>query len=197
VEPFTLVTSQGVPLDKINVDTDQIVPKQFLKLTTRTGYGQYLFYDWRFTTDGKPRPEFVLNKPRYAGRRILLTLDNFGSGSSREHAAWALRDYGFRAVIAPSFADIFYSNCCKNGILPVVLEPRQMAYLFENEDLEIAIDLRNQTVSAGSMKTSFAIDDFRKTILLEGLDSIGLTLKLEDRISTYEENNRTDLPTAG
>jgi len=139
----------------------------------------------------------VLNKPRYAGRRILLTLDNFGSGSSREHAAWALRDYGFRAVIAPSFADIFYSNCCKNGILPVVLEPRQMAYLFENEDLEIAIDLRSQTVSAGSMKTSFGIDDFRKTILLEGLDSIGLTLKLEDRISAYEENNRTDLPMAG
>jgi 3-isopropylmalate/(R)-2-methylmalate dehydratase small subunit len=194
MEPVTLVKSKAVPLDKINVDTDQIVPKQFLKLTTRTGYGKYLFYDWRYSSEGKPRPEFVLNNPKYANMEILLTRDNFGSGSSREHAAWALNDYGFRAVIAPSFADIFYSNCTKNGILPVILEPRQVAYLFENEDLEIAIDLRSQTLSAGSLKTSFEIDNFRKTVLLEGLDSIGLTLRLEDRISAYEEKKGMALP---
>ena len=118
MQPFNFLKSQAVPLDRINVDTDQIVPKQFLKLTSKTGYGKYLFYDWRFYADGKPRPDFVLNNPKYEKRQILLTRDNFGSGSSREHAAWAIADYGFRAVIAPSFADIFYSNCSKNGILP-------------------------------------------------------------------------------
>jgi 3-isopropylmalate/(R)-2-methylmalate dehydratase small subunit len=182
-----------VPLDRINVDTDQIVPKQFLKLTSKTGYGKYLFYDWRFYADGKPRPDFVLNNPKYEERQILLTRDNFGSGSSREHAAWAIADYGFRAVIAPSFADIFYSNCSKNGILPVKLESADVDYLFRNEDLEIAIDLPAQSVSAGDMKASFQIDEFRKTILLEGLDSIGLTLKHESRIAAFEAKNRVSI----
>jgi 3-isopropylmalate/(R)-2-methylmalate dehydratase small subunit len=193
MQPFKFLKSQAVPLDRINVDTDQIVPKQFLKLTSKTGYGKYLFYDWRFYADGKPRPDFVLNNPKYEKRQILLTRDNFGSGSSREHAAWAIADYGFRAVIAPSFADIFYSNCSKNGILPVKLESADVDYLFENEDLEIAIDLPAQSVSAGDMKASFQIDEFRKTILLEGLDSIGLTLKHESRIAAFEAKNRVSI----
>jgi 3-isopropylmalate/(R)-2-methylmalate dehydratase small subunit len=193
MQPFNFLKSQAVPLDRINVDTDQIVPKQFLKLTSKTGYGKYLFYDWRFYADGKPRPDFVLNNPKYEKRQILLTRDNFGSGSSREHAAWAIADYGFRAVIAPSFADIFYSNCSKNGILPVKLESADVDYLFENEDLEIAIDLPAQSVSAGDMKASFQIDEFRKTILLEGLDSIGLTLKHESRIAAFEAKNRVSI----
>src|SRR5574338_1357192 len=144
MEPFTEVRSKAVPLDRVNVDTDQIVPKQFLKLTSKAGYGKYLFYDWRFAPDGSPRPEFMLNSPKYQGRQILLARDNFGSGSSREHAAWAIRDYGFRAVIAPSFADIFYNNCCKNGVLPVVLPAAQIDYLFKNEDAEILVDLRTR-----------------------------------------------------
>src|ERR671924_103772 len=121
MEPFTALKSKATPLDRVNVDTDQIVPKQFLKLVNRTGFGKYLFYDWRFDTDGKPRNDFVLNNPKYSSRQILLTRDNFGSGSSREHAVWAILDYGFKAIIAPSFADIFYNNCLRNGLLPVVL----------------------------------------------------------------------------
>lgn len=183
-------------MDRVNVDTDQIVPKQFLKLTTRAGYGKFLFYDWRFDSDGKPKPEFVLNNPKYTGRQILLARDNFGSGSSREHAAWAIRDYGFRAVIAPSFADIFYSNCSKNGILAVRLEQTDVDYLFKNEDLEIAIDLRRQTLSAGKINATFEIDEFRKTVLLEGLDSIGLTLKLDRQIAAYESEQRVAMPSA-
>jgi 3-isopropylmalate/(R)-2-methylmalate dehydratase small subunit len=194
VEPFSVVRSKAVPLDRVNVDTDQIVPKQFLKLTTRSGFGKYLFYDWRFDSEGNPRPEFVLNQPKYAGRKILLTRDNFGSGSSREHAAWALLDYGFRVVIAPSFADIFYNNCSKNGILAARLEPADVDFLFANEDLDIEVDLEAQTVSAGSMKAGFAIDEFRKTVLSEGLDSIGLTLKLESEILAYESEKLVAIP---
>ncbi|MGI0037162.1 MAG: 3-isopropylmalate dehydratase small subunit [Nitrososphaera sp.] len=197
MEPFTVVKSKAVPLDRVNVDTDQIVPKQFLKLISKTGYGKYLFYDWRFDAHGKPRQDFVLNESEYAGRWILLTRDNFGSGSSREHAAWALHDYGFRAIIAPSFADIFYNNCSKNGILAARLATREIDYLFENKDLDIVIDLRSQTISAGKLNTTFEIDEFRKTVLLEGLDSIGLTLKLEKQIGNFESKNTTLIPAAG
>jgi 3-isopropylmalate/(R)-2-methylmalate dehydratase small subunit len=193
MEPFTAVTSRAVPLDRVNVDTDQIVPKQFLKLVSRAGFGQYLFYDWRFDRDGRPRPDFVLNDPKYAGRKILLARDNFGSGSSREHAAWAILDYGFRAIIAPSFADIFYSNCSKNSILPIRLAAEEVDYLFKN-DLEITIDLAKQTVSAGGRTMHFDIDRFRKKLLLEGLDSIGLTLKLEDKIESYEKERLAFAP---
>lgn len=186
MEPFIVLRSNATPLDRVNVDTDQIVPKQFLKLVNRTGFGKYLFYDWRFDMDGKPRSDFVLNNPKYSGRHILLTRDNFGSGSSREHAAWAVLDYGFRAIIAPSFADIFYNNCLKNGILPVRLPDYEVDYLFSNEDLYIEIDLAKQTVTAGLHTMHFEIDNFHKKLLLEGLDSIGLTLQLEDYIARYE-----------
>ena len=186
MEPFVSLRSKATPLDRVNVDTDQIVPKQFLKLVNRTGFGKYLFYDWRFDMDGKQKRDFVLNDPKYSGRQILLARDNFGSGSSREHAAWAILDYGFRAIIAPSFADIFYNNCLKNGILPVRLPDYEVEYLFRNEDLYVEIDLAKQTVTAGNHKIHFAIDKFHKKLLLEGLDSIGLTLQLEDYIASYE-----------
>lgn len=181
-----VLRSKTTPLDRVNVDTDQIVPKQFLKLVNRTGFDKYLFYDWRFDMDGKPRSDFVLNNPKYSGRHILLTRDNFGSGSSREHAVWAILDYGFKAIIAPSFADIFYNNCLKNGILPVRLPDYEVDYLFSNEDLYIEIDLAKQTVTAGLHTMHFEIDNFHKKLLLEGLDSIGLTLQLEDYIARYE-----------
>lgn len=181
-----VLRSKATPLDRVNVDTDQIVPKQFLKLVNRTGFGKYLFYDWRFDMDGKPRSDFVLNNPKYSNRQILLTRDNFGSGSSREHAVWAIADYGFKAIIAPSFADIFYNNCLKNGILPVRLPDYEVDYLFNNEDLYIEIDLAKQTVTAGLHTMHFDIDNFHKKLLLEGLDSIGLTLQLEDYIARYE-----------
>jgi 3-isopropylmalate/(R)-2-methylmalate dehydratase small subunit len=191
MEPFIVLRSKATPLDRVNVDTDQIVPKQFLKLVNRTGFGKYLFYDWRFDMDGKTKRDFVLNNPKYSGRQILLARDNFGSGSSREHAAWAILDYGFRAIIAPSFADIFYNNCLKNGILPVRLSDYEMEYLFRNEDLYIEIDLAKQTVAAGSNhKMHFEIDKFHKKLLLEGLDSIGLTLQLEDYIASYERQKQ-------
>jgi len=195
VERFTVLKSRAVPLDRVNVDTDQMVPKQFLKLVSRTGFGQYLFYDWRFDPEGRPRKDFVLNDPRYAGRKILLARDNFGSGSSREHAVWAILDYGFRAVIAPSFADIFYSNCFKNGILPVRLVPEEVDYLFKNADSEIEVDLARQTVAVpekGRMM-HFEVDGFRKKMLLEGLDAIGLTLQFEDLISRYEREHPQNL----
>ncbi len=191
MEPFTALKSKGTPLDRVNIDTDQIVPKQFLKLVSRTSFGKYLFYDWRFDREGKPRDDFVLNNPKYAGRQVLLARDNFGSGSSREHAAWAILDYGFRAVIAPSFADIFYNNCFKNGILPVRLKPEEVDYLFKNDDLEIEIDLARQLVVAGGRKMHFEIDEFRKKLLLEGLDNISLTLQLESHIARYERQSRT------
>jgi len=170
----------------MNVDTDQIVPKQFLKLINRTGYGKYLFYDWRFDNDGNPRKNFVLNNPKYEDRHILLARDNFGSGSSREHAVWAILDYGFRVVIAPSFADIFYNNCFKNGLLPVKLNKIEIDYLFD-KDLEIEVDLEMQQIRAGQNLMHFEVDMFRKSSLLEGLDEISLTLHLEGKISDYEK----------
>lgn len=194
MEPFITLRSKATPLDRVNVDTDQIVPKQFLKLVSRTSFGKFLFYDWRFDRDGAPRKDFVLNNLRYAGRQIMLARDNFCSGSSREHAAWAIVDYGFRAVIAPSFADIFYNNCFKNGILPARLKPDEVDYLFNNEDLEIEIDLAEQLVVAGNRKMHFEVDQFRKKLLLEGLDSIGVTLQLEDRISNYEKRRQMFAP---
>ncbi len=185
--PFTSITSRLVPLDRVNVDTDQIVPKQFLKLIHKTGFGKYLFYDWRFDTNGKPRTDFVLNDAKYAGRSILLARENFGIGSSREHAVWAILDYGFRSVIAPSFADIFYNNCFKNGLLPVVLSKQDIEYLFSNPDQEVEICLQDQIVVAGDRVMHFEIDGSRKKLMLEGLDEIGITLKLEDKISNFEK----------
>jgi 3-isopropylmalate/(R)-2-methylmalate dehydratase small subunit len=196
MDPFTVLKSKATPLDRVNVDTDQIVPKQFLKLVNRTCFGKYLFYDWRFERDGKPRTDFVLNNPKYAGRQILLARDNFGSGSSREHAAWAILDYGFRAVIAPSFADIFYNNCFKNGILPVRLAPEEVDFFFKNEDLDIEIDLSKQVVTAAGRQVHFEVDEFRKRLLLEGLDSIGLTMQLEGQIARYEKQKQMFIPTS-
>lgn len=196
MEPFTTLRSKATPFDRINVDTDQIVPKQFLKLVNRTGFGRYLFYDWRFDRDGRPRADFVLNNPKYAGRQIMLARDNFGSGSSREHAAWAILDYGFRAVIAPSFADIFYNNCFKNGILPARLRSDEVDYLFKNEELEIEIDLAKQLVMAGGREMYFELDEFRKKLLFEGLDSIGLTMQFEDRIANYERQRQMFAPSS-
>ena len=189
-----MLKSRAVPLDRLNVDTDQIVPKQFLKLVKRSGFGQYLFYNWRFYEDGKPRMDFILNDPRYEGRKILLTRDNFGSGSSREHAAWAIVDYGFRALLAPSFADIFYNNCFKNGILPVRLAASEVDYLFQNDNLEIEIDLARQVVKTSLGEMKFEIDRFRKKLLLEGLDNIDLTLQFESKILDYELNRQTFAP---
>ena len=185
-----MLRSKATPLDRVNVDTDQIVPKQFLKLVNRSGFGKYLFYDWRFDMGGKPRADFVLNNPKYSNRQILLTRDNFGSGSSREHAVWAIADYGFKAIISPSFADIFYNNCLTNGVLPVRLPSYEVDYLFSDDDLSIEIDLAKQSVTAGLHTMHFEIDNFHKKLLLEGLDSIGLTLKLEDSISRYEKQKQ-------
>ena len=190
MEPFRVVKSKATPIDMANIDTDQIIPKQFLKLVQRTGFGKYLFYDWRFDREGKPKGSFVLNDPKYAGRQILLTYDNFGSGSSREHAVWAIQDYGFKVIIAQSFADIFYSNCLKNGILPISLSHEEVEYLFRNaNDADFEVDLSEQLVIAGSKIMHFEIDECRKKALLEGLDDIALTLQLEHQITEYERKN--------
>ena len=187
---FKTIKSIAMPFDKVNVDTDQIIPKQFLKLVQKTGFGQYLFYDWRFEKDGKPRADFVLNIPKYRGSRILLTRDNFGCGSSREHAAWALLDYGLTVIIAPSFADIFYNNCFKNGILPVKIDNKTLDMLFNNPS-EIEVDLEKQTIKTNDMTITFEIENHRKKTLLEGLDDISITLQYEDKISQYEKKFQT------
>ncbi|KKA45065.1 3-isopropylmalate dehydratase small subunit [Salinivibrio sp. KP-1] len=181
------------PLDAANVDTDAIIPKQFLQKVTRTGFGQHLFHDWRFLDDAgkQPNPEFVLNQARYQGASVLLTRENFGCGSSREHAPWALDDYGFKVIIAPSFADIFYGNCINNQMVPVTLEEAQIdalfAYVAENEGATVTLDLPAQTIRAGEHCFAFQMDDFRRHCLLEGLDSIGLTLQHEADISRFEK----------
>ena len=190
MEKFKTIKSIATPLDKVNIDTDQIIPKQFLKLVQKTGFGQYLFYDWRFEKDGKPRADFVLNDPKYKGSRILLTRDNFGCGSSREHAAWALLDYGLTVIIAPSFADIFYNNCFKNGILPVKIDNKILDMLFNNPS-EIEVDLEKQTIKTNDMTVTFEIENHRKKTLLEGLDDIAITLQYEDKISQYEKKSQT------
>lgn len=199
MQPISKHTGLVMPLDRVNVDTDQMVPKQFLKALTRQGFGRNLFYDWRYLPGEAPNPEFVLNFPRYKGASVLLARANFGCGSSREHAPWALLDYGFRVIIAPSFADIFYNNCFKNGILPITLPDAQVDELFRraeaNEGYKLTADLPNQTVSdAQGLEFRFDMDDFRKTVLLEGLDDIGLTLKHEADITGYEQRYHPKAP---
>jgi 3-isopropylmalate/(R)-2-methylmalate dehydratase small subunit len=192
MQPFTTLTGIAAALDRANVDTDQIIPKQFLKRIERTGFGQFLFYDWRYHADGQtPNEEFELNDTRLRGAQILVTQRNFGSGSSREHAPWALDDYGFRCIIAPSYADIFFNNCFQNGILPIVLPEETVAslisYLQANVGAQLTIDLANQTISGdGIAPISFEIDEFRKHRLVNGLDDIGMTLQHESDISAFE-----------
>jgi len=194
MQPFTKHTGLVLPLDRVNVDTDQMVPKQFLKLQTKQGFGRVLFYDWRYLEGEVPNPQFILNRPQYPGASILVARANFGCGSSREHAPWAIADYGFRVLIAPSYADIFYNNCVKNGILPVTRSEAQVEELFQRAEKQagyaLAVDLANQTVSdAQGLSYKFAIDEFRKRVLLEGLDDIGLTLKYEPNIAAYEQSH--------
>ena len=191
MEPFRTLTSIAVPLDRANVDTDQIIPKQFLKRIERTGYGEFLFFDWRRTASGDPDPNFVLNDPRYKGAKILIAEKNFACGSSREHAAWALNDYGFRVVIAPTFADIFFSNAGKNGIVLVRLSEEDVAKLLNNaktiDGYELTVSLEEQSVTdIHGFEAHFEVDAFRKFCLLEGLDDIGLTLRHESALDAYE-----------
>ncbi len=209
MEKFTLLTGLVAPLDRANVDTDQIIPKQYLKSIRRTGFGPNLFDAWRYLDRGEPgmdharrapNPDFVLNQPRYRGATVLLARANFGCGSSREHAPWALLEYGFRCVIAPSFADIFFSNCCKNGLLPVVLSGSEVDALFHDcaafPGFRLAVDLAEQTVAtenrAGLMR--FEVDPFRKHCLLNGLDEIGMSLRHADEIRAFEAKRRARLP---
>ena len=191
MQSFTVHTGIVALLERDNVDTDQIIPKQFLKRIERTGYGDVLFFDWRYDGDGNPNPDFSLNAPHYAGASILLAGKNFGCGSSREHAVWALRDYGFRAIIAPSFADIFANNCAKNGLLTVALRASEVAALVSRDasgHFRLKIDLERCVVSADDgFLAHFEVDPFRRTSLLEGLDEIGMTMKHEDEIAAYEQ----------
>lgn len=188
MEPFRNLTSKVVPLDIANIDTDQIIPKQFLKLLGKTGYGQYLFFNWRYDENGNPTENFVLNLPKFKGRQILLTRENFGIGSSREHAVWALKDYGFKVVIGVSFADIFYNNCTKNGVLVIKLDKNTIDDFFStktNDDFEI--DLAQQQIRINSTIYSFEIDPTIKNSLESGIDEISKTLQLESRIKKYED----------
>ena len=208
MKAFTKITAIVVPLDRSNVDTDAIIPKQFLKSIKRSGFGPNAFDEWRYLDHGEPgmdnskrplNPDFSLNRPRYQGAQILLTRKNFGCGSSREHAPWALDDYGFRAVIAPSFADIFFNNCYKNGLLPIVLTEEQVDQLFKeveaNEGYQLSIDLAEQTLTTPSGETfKFDITEHRKHGLLNGLDEIGLTLQHADEIRDFEEKRRQSQP---
>ena len=191
MQAFTRHTGLVLPMDRPDVDTDQIIPKQFLKRIERTGFGRFLFFDWRFTEDGKDNPQFELNRPEYAGASILLTRRNFGCGSSREHAAWALEDYGFRVLLAPSFADIFYNNCFKNGLLPITLDQPTVEELFAraagHPGYRLTVDLQQCTISdEHALKLSFQLDQSRRRCLLEGLDEIALTLQQEEKITAYE-----------
>ena len=208
MEAFKTFTGVVAPLDRSNVDTDAIIPKQFLKSIKRTGFGPYLFDEWRYLDHGEPdmdcsnRPlndSFVLNDARYAGSQILLARDNFGCGSSREHAPWALADYGFKVILAPSFADIFFNNCFKNGILPIRLSGAQIDGLFAkaagDQALQISVDLQAQTLTlADGEVIGFEVDEFRKQCLLEGLDDIGLTLRHSDEIAAFEQQRRAKAP---
>ncbi|MGN7309941.1 3-isopropylmalate dehydratase small subunit [Alkalicoccobacillus gibsonii] len=190
MEPLTIHTGQTAALNRVNVDTDQIIPKQFLKRVERTGFGQFLFFDWRFLSDGSDNPEFALNKPEAAGASVLIAGNNFGCGSSREHAPWALNDYGFKIIIAPSFADIFYNNCVKNGMLPIRLTEQEVNDLLakaENDLYSLTIDLEEQTVKGEGFEASFQIDPYWKKMLLNGWDEIGLTLLHEEKIKAFEE----------
>jgi 3-isopropylmalate/(R)-2-methylmalate dehydratase small subunit len=198
MQPFRTVTALAAPLDRTNVDTDQIIPKQFLKRIERTGYGEFLFFDWRRTPSGDPDPTFVINDPRYQGAQILIAGKNFACGSSREHAAWALSDFGFRAVIAPTFADIFFSNAGKNGIVLVRLSEEQVTELLHNAktipNYQLTVSLENQTVTdSRGFHATFEVDPFRKFCLIEGLDDIGLTLRHAAALDAFEtqHNNAT------
>lgn len=192
MRPFRIHTGKVVVLDRPNVDTDQIIPKQFLKRVERDGFGECLFHDWRYLTDGSPDPSFPLNEPRAAGASILIAGKNFGCGSSREHAPWSLADYGFRTIIAPSFADIFANNCLKNGLLPVALNETDVAELMQRaartEQYQLTVDLEQKKVSdAQDFSADFHIADFQRNCLLEGIDEIGLALKHEGLIASYEQ----------
>lgn len=189
MEPFKKVKSIITPLDKVNVDTDQIVPKQFLKLIHKSGFGKFLFYNWRYDENENIKSDFVLNDSKYDNSKILVTGNNFGCGSSREHAVWALLDYGFSVVIAPSFADIFFSNCFKNGVLPISLDQKIVENL-QQELATIEVDLEKQIIKTSSEEISFEIDPYKKKILLEGLDDIAQTLQFEDKISEFEKESK-------
>ena len=191
MDAFATHSGIALPLDRINVDTDQIIPARFLKKIDRVGFGELLFYAWRYNDDGSPNPDFILNDPDYAGATVLLAGENFGSGSSREHAPWALQQYGFRAIIAPSFADIFRNNCYQNGLLPVVLSADEVAMLMRRAQdapgYRLTVDLQAQSVNDGQgFETHFDIDPFRRERLLQGLDDIGLTLQHADSIAAFE-----------
>jgi 3-isopropylmalate/(R)-2-methylmalate dehydratase small subunit len=193
VEVFQDVKSKLIPLDMMNVDTDQIIPKQFLKLIQTSGYGDFLFYDWRFDHSGNPKKGFILNNPKYKERQVLLTRDNFGCGSSREHAVWALFDYGIRVVIASSFADIFYNNCFKKGLLPIYLSQDEIEYLFNlvgENDVIAEISLAKQSISMSEKIINFDVDSTRKKMLLEGLDEVSYTLGFSDQILNYEKDSK-------
>lgn len=193
MDPFKEIKSKLIPLDMINVDTDQIIPKQFLKLIQKSGYGDFLFYDWRFDHSGNPKKQFVLNDPKYKERQVLLTRDNFGCGSSREHAVWALFDYGIRVIIASSFADIFYNNCFKKGLLPIILSKNEIEYLFnlvDEKDATVEVTLQKQTVSLSEKTINFDIDSTRKKMLLEGTDEISYTLSFNNQILNYEKASK-------
>ena len=199
MEKYTKHTSVAALMNRSNVDTDQIIAKQFLKKVERTGFGIHLFHDWRFLEDGTPNPDFELNNPKFEGAKVLVTGDNFGCGSSREHAPWAIDDYGFNTIISTSFADIFYNNCFKNGILPVVVDAdtlqQCMAEISGNEGVAFTVDLENQQVTTpGGIEIKFELDGFRKHNLLNGLDDIGLTLKQADHIDTYEVKHKEQFP---
>ncbi|MBN8233804.1 3-isopropylmalate dehydratase small subunit [Halobacillus kuroshimensis] len=193
MEPLKQHKGLVYPLNRSNVDTDQIIPKQFLKRIERQGFGQFLFYNWRFDDDGSPRGDFSLNSPKYDGASILAGGENFGCGSSREHAPWAIQDYGFRVVIAPSFADIFYNNCFKNGILPIQLPKPVVDQLMEKaeaEAYEVAVDLEAQTIDGGGFEVAFDIQPYHKEMLLNGWDEIAVTLTYEDKIDQFEEKQK-------
>ena len=188
MEPFQNVKSIVTPLDKVNVDTDQIIPKQFLKLVQKSGFGKFLFFNWRYDKNENMKSDFILNDPKYDDSKILVTGDNFGCGSSREHAVWALDDYGFSVIISSSFADIFFSNCFKNGILPISLESEIIQKLLQETNI-IEIDLENQIIRTPSEDISFTINSHKKKILLEGLDDIAQTFQYGDKISEFEEKS--------
>ena len=188
MESFKNVKSIVTPLDKVNVDTDQIVPKQFLKLVQKSGFGKFLFFNWRFDENENPKSDFILNDSKYDGSKILVAGDNFGCGSSREHAVWALQDYGFSVIISSSFADIFFSNCFKNGILPITLDQKTVELLQQETNL-ISVDLEKQIITTDSQEIIFEIDSHKKKILLEGLDDIAQTFQLEDKITEFEKNS--------
>ncbi len=189
MEPFQKIKSIVTPLDKINVDTDQIVPKQFLKLIHKSGFGKFLFYNWRYDENKNLKSDFILNDSKYDNSEIMVTGDNFGCGSSREHAVWALQDYGFSVIIAPSFADIFFSNCFKNGLLPISLNSKTVEKLQQELD-PIEVNLEKQIIKTSSEEIFFEIDSYKKKILLDGLDDIAQTLQFEDKISEFERDSK-------